>query len=194
MQQSKSIILAIVLLTGSLLQGCAAVIVGGAATTASVAHDRRTTGVIVEDQSIELKAMERLGSDDYLNEHSKISITSYNMVVLLSGQAETDAIRAKAEQMVKGVERVRRVVNELEIGTAASIGERTRDSALTTEVKFKLTSVDLPDFDTLRVKVVTERGVVFLMGLLTQAEGDAVTELVRHISGVRRVVRVFEYI
>ncbi|MBA1445218.1 MAG: BON domain-containing protein [Chromatiales bacterium] len=194
MQQSKSIILAIALLTGLLLQGCAAVIVGGAATTASVAHDRRTAGVIVEDQSIELKSMERLGSDTTLDEHSKISITSYNMVVLLTGQAETEAIRAKAEQMVKGVERVRRVVNELEIGTAASIGERARDSALTTEVKFKLTGVDLPDFDTFRVKVVTERGVVFLMGILTQAEGDAVTDLVRHISGVRRVVRVFEYI
>ncbi len=194
MQQSKSIILAIALLTGLLLQGCAAVIVGGAATTASVAHDRRTAGVIVEDQSIELKSMERLASDTTLDEHSKISITSYNMVVLLTGQAETEAIRARAEQMVKGIERVRRVVNELEIGTAASIGERARDSALTTEVKFKLTGVDLPDFDTFRVKVVTERGVVFLMGILTQAEGDAVTDLVRHISGVRRVVRVFEYI
>ncbi|WP_177418734.1 BON domain-containing protein [endosymbiont of Lamellibrachia barhami] len=194
MQQSKSIILAIALLTGLLLQGCAAVIVGGAATTASVAHDRRTAGVIVEDQSIELKSMERLGSDTTLDEHSKISITSYNMVVLLTGQTETEAIRARAEQMVKGIERVRRVVNELEIGTAASIGERARDSALTTEVKFKLTGVDLPDFDTFRVKVVTERGVVFLMGILTQAEGDAVTDLVRHISGVRRVVRVFEYI
>jgi osmotically-inducible protein OsmY len=182
------------LLTALILQGCAAAIVGGAAATATIIHDRRTTGVIVEDQSIELKAYDLLKKDPQFKEHSNIAITSYNMVVLLTGQAANEAQRRKAEQLTVGVERVRRVVNEIEIGSISSIGEDSRDVALTSEVKLRLSSIDIPDFDPLRVKVVTERGTVFLLGLITKQEGDAVTEVVRHISGVRRVVRVFEYI
>jgi osmotically-inducible protein OsmY len=116
------------------------------------------------------------------------------MVVLLTGQAADQALRERAEQRVSGVERVRRVVNEVEIGSPASLGELTRDSALTTEIKFRLAQIDIPDFDPLRVKVITERGVVFLMGLLTREEAQAVTDLVRQVSGLRRVVKVFEYI
>ncbi len=177
-----------------LLQGCAALVVGGAATTAVVAHDRRTTGIMVEDQAIELKTYDRLAQDESIKQNSKINVTSYNKVVLLTGQADTDAIRRKAEQLAGQVEQVRRVVNEVEIGSSASFGEHSRDVALTTEVKLRLTNVDLPDFDPLRVKVVTERGSVYLMGLLTKDEAHAVTEVVRYISGVRRVVKVFEYI
>jgi osmotically-inducible protein OsmY len=177
-----------------LLQGCAALVVGGAATTAVVAHDRRTTGIMVEDQAIELKTYDRLSQDESIKQNSKINVTSYNKVVLLTGQAGNDAIRRKAEQLAGQVEQVRRVVNEIEIGSTASFGEHSRDVALTTEVKLKLTNVDIPDFDPLRVKVVTERGSVYLMGLLTKDEAHAVTEVVRYISGVRRVVKVFEYI
>jgi osmotically-inducible protein OsmY len=176
-----------------ILQGCAAAVVGGAATTAVVAHDRRTTGIIVEDQAIELKAYDALAKDPETKQ-SRIHVTSYNKVVLLTGQASSEAVRSKAEQLVSKVEQVRRVVNELEIGSTASLGEDTRDVALTTEVKLRLTKIKLPDFDPLRVKVVTERGVVFLMGLLTKQEAQAVTDEVRYISGVRRVVKVFEYI
>ncbi|MET0052984.1 MAG: BON domain-containing protein [Candidatus Thiodiazotropha sp.] len=176
------------------LQGCAAAVVGGAAATASIAHDRRTTGIIVEDQSIELKAYDLLSKDPQIKEQTTIHVTSYNMVVLLTGQADNDGLRRKAEQIVSGIERVRRVVNEIEIGSSASLGEISRDATLTSEVKVRLAGIKIPDFDPLRVKVVTERGSVFLMGLITKAEGDAVTDVVRHISGVRRVVRVFEYI
>jgi osmotically-inducible protein OsmY len=183
-------ILAMVLL----LQGCAALVVGGAATTAVVAHDRRTTGIMVEDQAIELKAYDQLAKDEAIKQNSRINVTSYNKVVLLTGQADSDAIRRKAEQIAGQVEQVRRVVNEIEIGSTASFGEHSRDVALTTEVKLRLTKVDLPDFDPLRVKVVTERGSVYLMGLLSKDEANAVTEVVRYISGVRRVVKVFEYI
>jgi osmotically-inducible protein OsmY len=177
-----------------LLQGCAALVVGGAATTAVVAHDRRTTGTVVEDQAIELKTYDRLAQDETIKKNCKINVTSYNKVVLLTGQADSEASRRKAEQLANQVEQIRRVVNEVEIGSTASFGEHSRDVALTTEIKFKLTNVDLPDFDPLRVKVVTERGSVFLMGLLTKDEAHAVTEVVRYISGVRRVVKVFEYI
>ncbi|MCG7866791.1 MAG: hypothetical protein B6D70_09490 [gamma proteobacterium symbiont of Stewartia floridana] len=183
-----------VILAALTLQGCAAAIVGGAAATATIIHDRRTTGVIVEDQSIELKSYDVLKKDPMIKEQTNISVTSYNMVVLLTGQATNENLRRKAEQLVTGVDRVRRVVNEIEIGSTSSIGEDSRDVALTSEVKLKLSSIDIPGFDPLRVKVVTERGTVFLLGLITKQEGDAVTEVVRHISGVRRVVRVFEYI
>jgi osmotically-inducible protein OsmY len=183
-------ILAMVLL----LQGCAALVVGSAATTAVVAHDRRTTGIMVEDQAIEFKTYDQLAKDEAIKQNSKVNVTSYNKVVLLTGQADSDAIRRKAEQIASQVEQVRRVVNEIEIGSTASFGEHSRDVALTTEVKLRLTKVDLPDFDPLRVKVVTERGSVYLMGLLSKDEANAVTEVVRYISGVRRVVKVFEYI
>jgi osmotically-inducible protein OsmY len=176
------------------LQGCAALVVGGAATTAVVAHDRRTTGTVVEDQAIELKTYDLLAKDETIKQNSKVNVTSYNKVVLLTGQTSNEAARRKAEQLTNQVEQVRRVVNEIEIGSTASFGEHSRDVALTTEVKLKLTNVDLPNFDPLRVKVVTERGSVFLMGLLTKEEAHAVTEVVRYISGVRRVVKVFEYI
>jgi len=89
---------------------------------------------------------------------------------------------------------VRRVVNEVEIGSEASFGEHSRDLALITEIKLKLSNINLSDFDSLRVKVVAERGSVYLMGLLTKEEANAVTEVVRYVSGVRRVVKVFEYI
>jgi osmotically-inducible protein OsmY len=177
-----------------LLQGCAALVVGGAATTAVVAHDRRTTGTVVEDQAIELKTYDRLAQNETVKQNSKVNVTSYNKVVLLTGQADSEAARRKAEQLASKVEQVRRVVNEIEIGSTASFVEHSRDVALTTEIKLKLTNVDLPNFDPLRVKVVTERGSVFLMGLLTKEEAHAVTEVVRYISGVRRVVKVFEYI
>ena len=177
-----------------LLQGCAALVVGGAATTAVVAHDRRTTGTVVEDQAIELKVYDRIGKQQTFEKNSKINVTSYNKVVLLTGQANNEALRSQAEQLAAQVEQVRRVVNEIELGSTASFGENTRDVTLTTEVKLRISNIDLPDFDSLRVKVVTERGAVFLMGLLTKDEAHAVTEVVRHISGVRRVVKVFEYI
>ncbi|MET0070751.1 MAG: BON domain-containing protein [Candidatus Thiodiazotropha sp.] len=193
MQQNFASLLAICIAV-SILQGCAAAVVGGAAATATVAHDRRTTGTIVEDQSIELKAYDLMSKDPRFKQQSSIHVTSYNLVVLLTGQAADESLRSKAEQLTAGIDRVRRVVNEIEIGSTSTLVENSRDVALTTEVKVRLAKIKLPDFDPLRVKVVTERGAVFLLGLITKKEADAVTDVVRHISGVRRVVRVFEYI
>jgi osmotically-inducible protein OsmY len=183
----------VILLLSSLLQGCAGIVVGGAAATATAMHDRRTLGVFVEDQTIEFKAAEAIAGDDELDDYSSIQVTSYNMVALMTGQTATQALKSRAEQYVTQVPRVRRVVNELEVGSTASLGERTRDAALVAEIKFKLTGVDIPDFDPMRVKVIAERGNIYLMGLLTQKEGEVVTDLVRHVSGVRRVIKVFEY-
>ncbi|MEN8178336.1 MAG: BON domain-containing protein [Pseudomonadota bacterium] len=183
----------VILLAAGILQGCAGIMVGGAAATVTALHDRRTLGVFVEDQTIEFKAAEAIAADPALEENSSITITSYNMVALITGQTENQAFKARAEQHVQQVDRVRRVVNELEIGSTASLGERTRSAALVAEIKFKLTGIDIQDFDPMRVKVIAERGNIYLMGLLTQAEGKAVANLVSKISGVRRVVKVFEY-
>ncbi|MEJ2609213.1 MAG: BON domain-containing protein [Candidatus Thiodiazotropha sp.] len=190
----KNIVTVLYLITALTLQGCAVAIVGGAAATASIAHDRRTTGVIVEDQGIELKAHDLIAGDPQFKKQSSIHVTSYNMIVLLTGQTANETLRQRAEELVAGVEHVRRVVNEIEIGSTSSLGEISRDTTITSEVKIKLTGINIEGFDPLRVKVVTERGTVFLLGLVTQKEGDAVTDVARYISGVRRVVRVFEYI
>ncbi|PVV05706.1 MAG: hypothetical protein B6D77_18380 [gamma proteobacterium symbiont of Ctena orbiculata] len=192
--QNKIASLLAICITILILQGCTAAVVGGAAATAAVAHDRRTTGTIVEDQSIELKVYDSMANDARFKQQSSIHVTSYNLVVLLTGQAADQALRSKAEQLASSIDRVRRVVNEIEIGSTSTLVENSRDVALTTEVKLRLAKVRIPDFDPLRVKVVTERGTVFLLGLITKQEADAVTDVVRHISGVRRVVRVFEYI
>jgi osmotically-inducible protein OsmY len=191
---NKPILMFVISITVLILQGCAAAVVGGAAATAAVAHDRRTTGTIVEDQGIELKIYDLISKDERYKQKSSIHVTSYNMVVLLTGQASDQALIKKAEQLAAGVARVRRVVNEIELGSTSTLVENSRDVALTTEVKVRLAKIEIPGFDPLRVKVVTERGAVFLLGLITKQEADAVTNVVRHIGGVRRVVRVFEYI
>jgi osmotically-inducible protein OsmY len=193
MQKTILSFLIVLMLTG-MLQGCAAILVGGTAVTATAVHDRRTLGVFIEDQSIEFKAKERLAADTEIKNNSKISITSYNLVVLMTGQANNETLKARAERIVAAVDRVRRVVNEVELGSHASLGERSRDTALTSEVKLRMSQIEITGFDPTRVKVVSERGVVYLMGLLTRDEADAVVEMARHVAGVRRVVKVFEYL
>jgi osmotically-inducible protein OsmY len=187
----------VVLMLGAVLSGgggCAAVVVGGAAAGAIVLHDRRTTGTIVEDQGIELRAGERLRSDPALDAQTHINVTSYNQVVLLSGEAPTAELRERASELVRSDDKVRQVYNEIVIAAPSAMSARSSDSWITTKAKSALLSVDsLPDFDPTRVKVVTERGVVYLFGLLTRAEADAVTETVRRVGGVQRVVRLFEY-
>lgn len=191
---NKKLLLTVLLIsTVALLQGCAGVVVGGAAATASAAHDRRTVGVMVDDQSIEIKARDAIASNKELAKGSNVTVISYNMIVLLTGQVSKPEYKSQIEAIVSGIARVRRVVNEIEVGELASIGEQAGDAALLTKVKYKLTSIDLPDFDATRVKVVVELGQVFLMGLVSQQEGQAVIELVRQVDDVARVVNVFEY-
>lgn len=177
------------------LTGCTFMAVHGAATAVSIAHDRRTTGTIVEDQSIELKIYGEIDKNKDLMNNSHIDVTSYNNAVLLSGEVATPALRQQAEEIARGVEKVKYVHNELSIGPPTSIAERSSDGLITTKVKASLFQVSgIPGFDPSRVKVVTERGIVYLFGLLTHAEADAVTSTVRRVSGVQKVVKLFEYI
>ncbi len=186
----------ILLLTVSILliQGCAPVLVGGAATGISVVHDRRSTGTTLDDQGIELRIVSAVQADETLNGHGRFKGTSYNNVVLLTGQAETQQHRMQFEALVQGIPNVKRIVNEVVVSPKLSVGEQSRDAYLTSKVKLQLFNIRIPDFDPTRVKVVTENGSVFLMGIVTQQEADMVIEEVRYIRGVRRVVKVFEYL
>ncbi len=182
------------LILTSTLAGCEALVVGGAATGTAVVHDRRTTGSFVEDENIELKAAAALHKDAEIKDKAHISVTSFNQIVLLTGEAPTEAMRARAENIVKNIQKVRRVHNEVVIGAPSAMSSRASDTWITGKVKTRLFKVKLKNFDPTRVKVVTENGTVFLMGLLTRAEADAVVDQVRQVSGVQRVVKVFEYI
>ncbi len=191
------VMLAVLVLATTLggLGGCAAAVVGGAAAGAVIAHDRRTTGTIVEDQAIELRAGEALRDNPQIASQSHINVTSYNQIVLLTGEAPTAELRERAGTLVRQDPKVRQVYNEIVIAAPSAMSARSSDTWITTKAKSALLSVEgLSGFDPTRVKVVTERGVVYLFGLLTQAEADAVTETVRRVGGVQRVVRLFEYI
>lgn len=176
------------------LTGCPALIVGGVATGASIAHDRRTTGTIVDDNTIELKIYDALAKDGEMTKKPyHISVTSYNFAVLLSGEVANPALRQRAEDIARRVEKVKYVHNDLFVGAPSSLTERSNDALITSKVKASLFQIDgVSDFDPSRVKVVTERGSVYLFGLLRPKEVEAVTSTVRRVSGVQRVVKLFD--
>jgi len=173
------------------LASCAAPLMfGGVLGGAMVASDRRTTGIQLEDESIEQRSSSAMHENFGSKEH--INITSYNRQVLLTGEVSSDAVRRQAEQLVGGVQNVRAVVNELAIGPASSTSERASDSLLVAKVKASM--VDTEDVFANVYKVVAERGTIYLMGRVTQREAKRATDVVRGVNGVKRVVRVFEYI
>lgn len=177
------------------VNGCAPVIIGtGVATGAVVAHDRRTTGTVVEDQEIFLHALRLRNEYPDIAQQSKINITPYNMQVLLTGQAASDEVSRRFADLVAQIPRVRKVYNEVETAAESTWSEAVDDTYLTSKVKLALFNLGIEDFDPTRVKVTSSKGVVYLMGLLTNEEADAVTNKVRFLSGVQRVVRLFEYV
>ena len=178
-------------LAAAQLSACAPLVVGGAMVGGTmVALDRRTTGTQVEDQTIESKASTRIR--DLVGDRSHVNITSYNRTVLLTGEAATEADRVAIEQAVQRVENVRSTVNELAVMLPSSMSTRSNDSYLTTKVK--ATYVDAKDLQANAFKVLTERGNVYLMGRVTEREATRATDLARTVSGVQKVVRVFEIV
>ena len=177
------------------LQGCVPLLVGrGAAAGVSVIHNRRTAGAAMEDQNIELKAVRLEYDDPEIKERTSVSATSYNMLVLLTGQAETTELRTRYVEKIKQIPHVKKVVNEIQVGPSSTLAQNSNDSYITSKVKLKIFDIEIPDFDPTRVKIITEMGTVYLMGLLTHQEADAVVEKARYVKGVTRVVKVFEYI
>ena len=186
--------LLMVMLTANLLGGCAAVIVGGAAVGASAVHERRSVGTMMDDEGIEWKVRTALGEDKPLSSQSHLSVISVNGVVLLVGQTPTEALRQQATILAKGVDNVRLVHNELAIAAPNSYMTRTSDSYITSKVKtslFKVKGHD--DFDPTRVKVVTENGTVYLMGILYRSEAEDAARQASRVGGVQKVVKLFEY-
>ncbi len=175
----------------SQLGGCAAVVVGGAAVGTSVALDRRTAGVYVGDQEIELRALARL-RETFPQKTEHISATSYNRQVLLTGQVPDEATRARATDVVKGIPDVRAVFNELTVSGVTSLTSDANDASLTGQVKTRMLRDErVPGT---KIKIVTEDSVVYLMGLVTKAEANAATNIARTTSGVTKVVTLFEYL
>jgi osmotically-inducible protein OsmY len=172
------------------LSGCFPLVVGGVAMGAAATADRRTLGAQTEDKSITVKAemrLNKLGGD-----LAHINIASFNRKVLITGEVPDQSTKAAAEREVRAIEGVQTVYNELEIGAPASYTARSSDAMVTTKVKASL--VEMNTISAASFKVVTENGTVFLMGRVTQREGDVATDVTKSVTGVQRVVKLFEYI
>jgi osmotically-inducible protein OsmY len=179
-----------VALVAALLTGCVPIVVGTAVVGgAMVATDRRASGSQVDDEVIELKAKGRL-DEAFPDGRVRVNTTSYNHLVLLTGQVPTDADKTTVEQVVARIDTVASVVNELSVGPATTFRERSNDAFITSKVKASI--VDAKDLFANSIKIVTHRGVVYLMGRVSEREADHATEIARGVSGVVKVVKVFE--
>lgn len=175
---------------GAGLSACAPVVMGGAVMGTLMATDRRTSGMQVEDEGIELRAGHSIRNQ--LGERGHVNVTSYNRQVLLTGEVPSAPDRQTVEQLVSKVENVRSIVNELGVMENSTLSQRATDSLVTGKVKASM--LDAQDLFANAFKVVTERGTVYLMGRVTQREANRATEMTRGIEGVKKVVRVMDII
>lgn len=191
MKRSFRIAVAGVLIASTLgLSGCGALIAAGAAAGAMAVTDRRTIGAQTEDQGIEMKGATELSAA--LGSAGRVSVTSYNRKVLLTGQVATEQDKQKAERVIAAISNVRSVHNEVQVLGAVSLSTQAADTAITARVKTALLNAE--DLPADQVKVVTEAGTVFLMGLVTRREADRAAAVTSRVGGVQRVVTVFEFI
>lgn len=172
------------------LAGCFGAVAVGAGAGVLVLTDRRVSETYLADEAIELRASNRIS--EKLGDTAHVNVTSYNRMVLLTGEVPNAAAKAEAEKIATSVPNVRAISNELAIAGISSFSGRSNDSYLTSKVKARF--VDANKFSANHVKVVTEAGVVFLLGMVTQGEADAAVEIARTTGGVLKVVRVFEII
>jgi osmotically-inducible protein OsmY len=172
------------------LSACAPLIVGGAVVGGMMAVDRRTAGTQIEDEGIELRSGNRIRES--LGDRAHVNVTSFNRQALLTGEVATAQDREAVERIVTGVENVRSVVNDLVVMPNTSLGQRSNDVVITGKVRASF--VDASDISANSFKVVTERNIVYLMGRVTQREAGRATEIARGVSGVGKVVRVFEIV
>lgn len=172
------------------LSGCVGLAVGGAVATALATNDRRTLGMQTEDKAINIKAEIKL--QQLTGENGHINVTSYNRKVLLTGEVRDEAMKQAAEREVRAIENVVSVINELEIAGPSSFTSRSNDALITTKVKASL--VDMRTVSATAFKVTTERGVVYLQGLVTPREGNIAADVAKGVPGVVKVVKIFEYI
>jgi len=173
-----------------LLAGCVAAVATGVGAGVVAAEDRRSVGTLTEDEGIELKTLSRVA--DAYGDRVHLNVTSYNRMVLLTGEVPDDKARRDIERIARSVESVRGVTNELVVGKTAALSSRANDTYITSKVKARF--VDAQRFNPVHIKVVTENGVVYLLGLVKKQEGKDAVELARTTEGVKKVVTVFEYL
>lgn len=173
-------------------QGCAVAVLPAAATGMVMAQDRRTTGTIIDDKSIEIKAMHALAHTPEIWRQCHLTCISYNNIVVIVGQAPTEALKEQAEQVVSEIPKIQRIHNEITVEAPISLAQRSKDSWITTQIKAKMLGSKSVKFT--RVKTITENNVVFLMGLATMEEEQAATDIARQISGVEKIIQIFERI
>ena len=173
-----------------LLQACVPLAVTGATAAALMATDRRSPGIYIEDETIEWKAVGQIRDARFATAH--VNPTSYNRRVLLTGEAPTEEMKKEIERWVRAVPNVKEVLSEIQVAGASSLAARGNDSLITSNVKARM--VNNGKFSPSHVKVLTEANVVYLMGLVTPAEGEAAADVARTTQGVSRVVKVFEYV
>ena len=178
--------------TSCLLSACVPVLLAGATTTASVVHDRRTAGSIVDDNALEVKINAIIAKNSPLADQSHVNVTGYNGNILLTGEAASEQVRQAIGNIASAEPNVKNVYNRIIIGRASTLLERTYDAKQTAKVKAAMFDVDIPGFDPTRVKVVTEHGTTYLLGLVTPQEGQEAARIASRVSGVREVVTLFE--
>jgi osmotically-inducible protein OsmY len=187
---NKALLLAAVVSAAALLQGCGLAVIGaGGAAAYTSMEDRRTSGLQIDDEAIELRAGNRI-SERY-GDKVHVNTTSFNRAVLLTGEVPDERARGEIESLVLAVPNVRGVTNELKLSPVTPLSSRANDSFITSKVKARF--LDSRRFNPIHVKVVTEAGVVYLMGLVNEKEANDAVDIARTTGGVRRVVKIFEY-
>ena len=172
------------------LQACFPVVAGGVTAGVLMATDRRSSGTYVEDEGIELKAANRIS--DLLKDRGHVNVTSYNRKVLLTGEVPSDELKAQVEQAATAVPNVQAITNDLQVAGVSALSSRSNDAYITSKVKARF--IDAQRFAANHVKVVTEAGAVYLLGMVTEGEAKAAVEVARTTAGVRKVVNVLEII
>ncbi len=173
------------------LQGCAGLVIAGGATAGAMANDHRTTGEYIDDETIEWKIIDVLYQDEQIDDQTHLNATSYNGIVLLTGEIPNQEMRAKINEKIRSVQGVRELHDETSIAAPSSMMSRSGDTWITSKVK---TAMLTDDTDVgARTKVVTDKGVVYLMGMVSPQEADKLTDIARRVGGVQKVVKVFEY-
>ena len=192
MKFSRTASIAFCLLCVPVIQGCFGIAATGTAVSGVAAQDRRTPGNYIDDELIELQILAAINQDRRMSSQTHVNATSFNGLVLLTGEAPGDSLRTRIIEITRGIPGVRAVQNEIALIAPSTLVARASDTLVTGKVKVAL--LRDKEINATQVKVVTERGTVYLMGLLRQAEADRATEIVRRVAGVQSVVKVMEYI
>jgi len=178
----------------TLFTGCVPMVLTGvgvgASTGALMVEDRRTAGIFIEDERIELRTNRRI-KENFGNE-ARVTVTSYNRNVLLTGEAPNESIKKEIEKLAMSVENVRNIFNEIMITERSSLASRSNDAMITSKVKTRFLNNNV--FQVNHVKVVTTNNVVYLLGLVTREEGEAASQIASTTASVTKVIKVFEYL